>query len=372
MSLVDLYHVNCTLSLCLSYTMKEYENIRSELEATLGSPLPEETWQFLVEHSYINEIELGFNTIPGVAAEVRKLRRAFGQPVPEPDDATLMLDRKENGPERNSLTQRLRAISILLAHDAAQDPLVVNFRSSVLNSRLLEPEEVEEWIKRQAATDGKPTRLLSGVPLPPDVEIQSDRAAGGWVTNPPVVINREHPALGNISCEHLSYGVPEDRWQRVIPTTVQGVLGGLRQLSEHLAKRYGWQNAQATLFTLTGQIPVVSALRVTTQLRSPLPVTTRITLTIDPTLTPREVAKHYGNVRQKVLGKRHRALTEKHIGLAMFSATRPEEETWAERMAAWNKEYPEWRYTFEQVSNFRRDCLQAQRRLLHPDYQLSI
>jgi hypothetical protein len=172
--------------------MSDHE-IRAVLESNLGFTLPEETWQFLLERNYINEIELGLNTIPGVAAEVRKLRRAFGQPVPEPDDATLMLDRKPNGPERNSFAQRLRAISILLAHDAAQDPLVVNFRSSVLNSRLLEPEEVEEWIKRQAATDGKPTRMLNGVPLPPDVEIQSDRAAGGWVTDPPIVIDRQHP-----------------------------------------------------------------------------------------------------------------------------------------------------------------------------------
>jgi hypothetical protein len=349
--------------------MKRHYNVRAELETILGFPLPEETWQFLIERSYINEIESGLNTIPGVAAEVRKLRRAFGQPVPEPDDATLMLDRKQNGLERDSLTQRLRAISLLLAHDAEQEPLVVDFRTSVLSGQLLRSDEVEDWIKQQAIADGKPTQLLNGVPLPPDVGCQWDRTAGGWVIDPPIPIDRQHPTLGRISVELLAYGVPEDPWQRVVKTTIGGVLEKLRQVSEYLAKQYGWQDAQATLFVLTGNIPAVSGIRAKTQFR-PFPVATRITLTIDPTLTPREVAKHYGNVRQKVLGKRYRSLTEKHIGLAMFSATRPEEETWAERMAAWNKEYPKWRYTFEQVSNFRRDCLQAQRRLLHPEYQL--
>ena len=351
--------------------MKRKQNVRTELETILGFPLPEETWQFLLERDYVNEIEQGFNTIPEVAAEVRQLRRAFGQRVPEPDDATLMLDRKPNGPERNSLTRRLRAISVLLAYDAEQDPLVVDFRTSVLGGQLLRSEEVEDWIKQQAIADGKPTQLLNGVPLPSDAECQWDRTAGGWFTNPPIVIDRQHPTLGRISVKLLAYGVPEDPWQRVVKTTVGGVLEKLRQVSGYLAKQYGWQDAQATLFVLTGNIPAVSAIRAKIQFR-PFPVTTRITLTVDPTLTPREVAKHYGNVRQKVLRKRYRSLTEKHIGLAMFSATRPEEETWAERMAAWNKEYPKWRYMFEQVSNFRRDCLQAQRRLLHPDYQLSI
>jgi hypothetical protein len=347
-----------------------HDEIRAAIESDLRFSLPEETWQFLLERSYINEIEQGENTIPGVAAEVRKLRRAFGQPVPEPDGATLMLDRKANGRERNSSAQRLQAISVLLAHDAKQDPLVVDFRTSVLSGQLFEPEEVREWIKNQAIADGKPTRRLNGVPLPPDVEVQ--RVRDRLFTEPPVVIDREHPVRASIGVEALAYGVPEDGWQRVVLTTVGGVLEKLRGVSEHLVKRYGWRDAQATLFILTGHIPVVFDIRATEQLRDPLSVTTRITLTIDPTLTPREVAKHYAYVRQKVLGKRHRPLSEKHIRLAMFSAMRPEEETWAERMAAWNKEYPKWRYTFEQVSNFRRDCLQAQRRLLHPDYQLGI
>jgi len=50
----------------------------------------------------------------------------------------------------------------------------------------------------------------------------------------------------------LAYGVPEDPWQRLVKITVGGALDRLRHVSEYLAKRYGWENAQATLFILTG------------------------------------------------------------------------------------------------------------------------
>jgi hypothetical protein len=46
---------------------------------------------------------------------------------------------------------------------------------------------------------------------------------------------------------------------------------------------------------------------------------------------------------------------------------RPEEEPPAEQMAAWNKDFPKWRYTH--LSNFHRDCRKAQQRLLAPDNQ---
>jgi hypothetical protein len=43
-------------------------------------------------------------------------------------------------------------------------------------------------------------------------------------------------------------------------------------------------------------------------------------------------------------------------------AEQPKQTTWASRLAAWNRAHPDWAYT--EVSNFTRDCLQAQRRLV--------
>jgi hypothetical protein len=49
--------------------------------------------------------------------------------------------------------------------------------------------------------------------------------------------------------------------------------------------------------------------------------------------------------------------------LATFDEERPKDETWAAKMAEWNKtQPPEWAYS--EVGNFAHDCLQARRRLL--------
>ncbi len=54
----------------------------------------------------------------------------------------------------------------------------------------------------------------------------------------------------------------------------------------------------------------------------------------------------------------------KHLQLAAFVAGRGEGEPWRNRMRAWNRKHPKERYG--QESNFRRDALQAQKRLLGP------
>jgi hypothetical protein len=52
-----------------------------------------------------------------------------------------------------------------------------------------------------------------------------------------------------------------------------------------------------------------------------LPALSRIALTIDPALSPQEVAEHYRQIRQEIMPARHRDLSEKHLQLALFSGT---------------------------------------------------
>jgi hypothetical protein len=74
------------------------------------------------------------------------------------------------------------------------------------------------------------------------------------------------------------------------------------------------------------------------------------------------VAERYSAVRRYLVGERHREISEKHGRLALFAITQGHNLSLPVRMAAWNQQYPEWAYTRE--SNFSRDMLQAQRRLL--------
>jgi hypothetical protein len=145
------------------------------------------------------------------------------------------------------------------------------------------------------------------------------------------------------------------------------VLDSLRIISEDLSKRYGWDKGQSTLFVLTGDTPLVSPIKGKVNMKSPLAALSRITLTIDPIVSPQEVEEYYRKVRGT---RRRRAMTEKHLKLAIFSTTRPQHETWEQAMQEWNKECiegnrePSWSYMTANTRNFRRDCLQAQARLL--------
>ncbi len=134
-------------------------------------------------------------------------------------------------------------------------------------------------------------------------------------------------------------------------------------MSESLAKRYAWWPAHGSLFVLTGQVPLLSPVRVTTTRRFPITAASRLTLEVDPTVTPREVAEHYGAARKSLLQSRSRRMSPKHLRLAIYSATHSD-GTWAERMRGWNDEHPDERYS--QPSNFQRDAANAVKRLLNP------
>jgi hypothetical protein len=62
-----------------------------------------------------------------------------------------------------------------------------------------------------------------------------------------------------------------------------------------------------------------------------------------------------------MLGRRYRAMSEKHIQLALFSAQHKDKRA-TEQMREWNHTFGKWKY--KELSNFSRDCEVAKRRLL--------
>ena len=136
----------------------------------------------------------------------------------------------------------------------------------------------------------------------------------------------------------------------------------LRLLSEQLEDQYKWKKGLATTFVLTGGIPLISPISTTLKWRS-RSLFNRIVLEVDPVVSPKEVSETYRNLRKEMMTTRSRALSEKHMQLAIFNMKRTKKETWAEKMAEWNKEYrTEWRY--KEVSIFALDCRRARNRLL--------
>ena len=138
------------------------------------------------------------------------------------------------------------------------------------------------------------------------------------------------------------------------------MLERLRQISDRLSRRYRWQEAQATIFVLTGRTPLVPPAEAKIEREA-------IVLTVDPSLTPRQVADRYRQFRKDILGGgRIKALSLKHLRLAAFDADRPSQETWKKKMDAWNRSAPEEEWRYKNDGRFKRDCLQAKRRLLAP------
>ena len=86
----------------------------------------------------------------------------------------------------------------------------------------------------------------------------------------------------------------------------------------------------------------------------------RITLVVDPTCTPNEVAAEYRRQRRRVFG-RTRRLTPKLAALAEFTIEH-ESVGWPEQMQLWNASGPR-RARFKDVTTFRRECEQALTRL---------
>ncbi len=326
------------------------KGLRKQVEATLGFALPDDVWEELFEDIDIlpDSEARAEELVDFLVQDVQRIARigprlGFTGTPREPAPPFLSA--------RQRTTDRLVVLSRVLATLAGRDPTVVHFRQHVLGDRLLSPEEIEPWITEHAARDGEPTVWLS-LPLPPGIRL-----------NPGETLSLTVPLTRyRISVVTLSYVVPGDRWVRRRPINSDGVLGQLQQLSLTLSRRYGWHEAAATTFILTGRIPRITAMQQSVQANVAYPALQRITLQLDPALTPAEVAVAYRTLRTRVVGKqKYRTQSPKHLALALFAVENPDGSL-RKRMEEWNRRYPKWRY--HQVSNFGRDLRTALRRLL--------
>jgi hypothetical protein len=119
-----------------------------------------------------------------------------------------------------------KALAVLFARSAAEDRNVSVVRREVLGERLISVGEVDSWLRARGD-------------LPRD--------AGGAPSVPVRV---------------LAYGIPGCDTALHMAVAADGPLGLLAELSERLARTYSWAPAEATLFVLTGQVPLVTPIRV--------------------------------------------------------------------------------------------------------------
>jgi hypothetical protein len=249
--------------------------------------------------------------------------------------------------------------SRLLAQNAAAREDVQAFRKGILGGRLLSPEKVEAWLLEHAPKNG-PEGLVLKVAAPATTAFE-----GLTRLKSPLTVSE---ILGT-ERSFLDYATPEARHVKTLPVSSRGPLAQLRDLCESLARNYHWQPAQATVFVLTGQIPLISSRKWSVHASDV--AGGRLILDVDPLLSPKQLARWYADIRKQLVPQRARVrqLSEKHLTLAHFISRRSSEEPWEKRRHAWNAAYPRWKYGHE--SNFRRDAARAIARIAAPTVSLA-
>ncbi|SRR6266571_1003370 len=325
--------------------------VRSQLDARLHRPVTDGEWGFLQGFDHVKDArQFG---IDAALEQVRGIREANSNPVAP----RYLPARARRGGEIGLAGEHVRALSSLFAHQAAERDDVRAFRSAILGDGLIDQDNVASFIERHRALEAKTGRtVIVKVALRGSVKLdqRKDQRVSGKV------FGFENPIL--------CYSTPGQRWASCVPVRYGGTLHQLSQLSEGLSRAYLWSPAQACVFVLTGATPLVDRVRCTLNHSDPSS-TSRISLSIDPTVTPRELADLYRPIRRRFLGGRYRSPSAKHIRLAAFAGTRDEAEPRADTLAAWNKGCePSERYAGNKVRTFARDCRAALARVLEPEW----
>jgi hypothetical protein len=339
--------------------------LRKKVEKILKLPVPDLLWNIALKENYVSEVlkgGRGANTPESFADRLRDWMAGSAYQERAPQFITPAR-RQRRG---KTVQSHQESVSEAIAEIVRQKKEVQSFRSDVLNGQLLRPEEVEPWIEahRKDATYWHAVIVR----LKPDFKFD-DR---GELQLKPLLTSVEPDNIERFAnVDSLDYAKPGSDWVHRVPIGRDGTLRVLHELSKDLATYFHWQEAQATVFVLTDLTPVIDTETISASPppwvtlpyggMEPLACLVRVTLKIDPMITPEELAKKYAVVRNRLLVKKPRALSEKHLALAVFAAKHPVLNR--DAMEQWARESPQWSY--QRVSLFVRDARTARSRLLH-------
>ena len=315
----------------------ELLRLRNTASAVKG-PLSDDEWTALLGDGTVVDLDQRRKTATTVAEKVALWRRAhrINERIP-----TSLLSSQERKHASRHRAWHQDAVSDVLAWHAEQKSDyrfgVKQFRNDVLAGRLLEIEQIAKWVEDHAKRDGRPV-------------------AAATVSDGPTTR----------SVETLAYARPGSEWMHRVAVKAGGTLHQLRAVTNRLKEFYGWDEAQAAAFVLTGRTPLVHSIRATVTTSSPLLVRSRIKLSIDPSTTSREVADYYRRVRKEAFG-RIRRLGEKNARLAAFTARLPDDLALTEQMHRWNCQCLAWRkpgWRFRHPSRFITEAQRSVDRLV--------
>jgi hypothetical protein len=332
------------------------KTIRSEAEKLAGYPVADEIWEYLVDKEFVYDAEISED----LTALVAEMHRLIG-PSRQPSRLNAFhTDAMQQIPNADQLHERSLAISDWFAWAASQKTEVARFRRSNLPDGLLSPEQVHDWI----------------------ATIDQRERPDKWVTEGAITLDED--VVVQVAHEARFSGIPHVlfRWLETDengelvgaywPVPPKGTLAEAQQICDSLADWWKWDSYDAMLWLLTGAPAYVWPIRASgrfgwnyTRGMGTYDVHSRITITVDPAVTPEQLGKWWRDLRHRTIPKRYRPLSVKHLRLAKFASTLSD-ESWELHRRHWNRteciEHPEWRY--DDKRNFHRDTVNAVARLL--------
>ncbi len=313
----------------------------------------------MIDDDYIAEYRQGASTLEYLADKVRKYHMGEWK---EPGAASERTRKQKTTPNeaaaakvkpppdrfREMLRQHLTAEAareIFFADDGAKQPKVQEFRAR-LPDRSLGPWEEgtfdyligHTWFRERRDAAYR-LHEHEGLPLP--------------------ALQRElHP---DVNADNLG------RFPSVVRSralSLRDEFVELSELCESLANRYRWKLDDVWEFIVWDRVPRVQPrplIEVEIDRSPAFPVLDRIILNADPAVPPADVERTYREQRAQFMRRAGPALDQKRLQLAVFKVGRPEKETVAQRMAAWNQAFPNWAY--HDRANFHSEMKQAQERV---------
>jgi hypothetical protein len=313
----------------------DLEQVRRLAEGILGHPIEEYQWQGLVKQRYPVPDYDGRDRDAALQEAVQATVQAWQDlySAVRPSVERLPLPPRAGDVPRLEALRGL-ALSALYAADARRDKGVLEFRREILHDRLLPADdsfdaECHAWIQGHEQ---------------------------GWMF------------MGRLLSVQFVADDPSDEKGYDMPWTLRI----LHEITERLGKRYDWTKYGATRFVLSDWTPPVHPLRAHGRIPYAWISASRITLVVDPAVSPEHVAEFYQRIRKSdsyYAGAQVRPLGEKALLLAAFSASTNDGEPAIDQVHKWNVLHPGHAYDETNpgsVSNFRRDMKQARDRLLHP------
>lgn len=343
--------------------------LRWQVSARRRDALNDVLWTQLQDDNYVtecldnpNEPQFVEDLITAIDRYQRVSRALHAGPdtsraAEEPGPAAL--GQVSPSPERSG---RELAVARIVALEAERDPKVVQFRRRHLSIwerrdsrvvvRLLEPCQIPSWVYAKNAGD---VSGLTTVRLSSEGEV----LGGDRYSRLTRMLSFVAPP------SHHEPLPPRDEWRWHKTYAAAGSpVEELLTLSDRLCEKFNWEPEEATTWILSGAVPGTPSVRWRWEPRTPS-AAGRITITIDPTVSPGELADHYRRIRTRILAKPTRRISEKHLALAVFASQR-NEERWKDWMERWNELHPAWAYSEWKI--FHRDCAAALRRVRDPSF----